>query len=134
MSDWKIIRALLAADAPLAAVVGPRIVAGTLKSTVVLPALSIQSISNVPHARVADTATTVLTTSRTQVTVHAKNIVQQAEIIRLVGSAIRGGRREVAGIMVADIQRDLIGPDMSNENAGIFEQTRDFRIKYYDPI
>ncbi|ATQ75088.1 hypothetical protein CR152_11560 [Massilia violaceinigra] len=134
MSDWKIIRALLAADAPLAAVVGARIVAGTLKSTVILPALSIQSVSNIPHGRVADTATTVLTTSRTQVTVHAKNIGQQAEIIRLVGSAIRGGRRVVAGILVAGIQRDIIGPDLSDENAGIFEQTRDFRVTYFDPI
>ncbi len=135
MSDWKIIRALLVAHDPLIAVVpSNKIVAGDLPQSTVLPAISIQSISNIEQSKVSDTSSTVLMFARVQVTVHASSLKQQAEVLALVGRAIRGGRRIVAEVQVVDIQRDLIGPDMSDSAAGIFEQTRDFRVKYLQAI
>jgi hypothetical protein len=131
MSDWKIIRALLVADANLTAVVAAeKIVAGTLKQTTTLPAISIQSISSMENEKISDKSSTVMMTSRVQVTVHATSLTQQAAVLALVGRAIRGGRRVVAGVQVLDIQRDIIGPDMSDVASSIFQQTRDFRVKY----
>lgn len=135
MSDVKVIRALLVAHAPLVALVpAARIMAGTVPQGTSLPALSINTISNVERQKVADDGTHTLMTSRTQVTVHAKSYPEQKALLKLVGQAITGGRRPVADVLVANVLRDVIGPDLSDPVVGTFEQTRDFRVVYYEPL
>lgn len=134
MSDVKIIRALLIAYAPLTAIIAvERIAGGMLRQGVSLPAIAITSLSNIEQRKIADTGT-VLMTSRTQVMVHAKSYAEQKALIRLVGLAITGERRTVVGVLVDHIARDIIGPDMSDDDAGIFEQSRDFRVFYHQPL
>lgn len=135
MSDVKVIRALLVAHAPLVALVpAARIFSGTVPQNTTLPALSINSISNVERQKVADDSTRTMMRSRTQVTVHAKSYPEQKALIQLVGQAIKGGRRTVAGVLVANVLRDVIGPDLGDPAVGTFEQTRDFRVVYYEPL
>lgn len=135
MSDTKIIRALLVASEALSALVPPkRVFFGLIKQGEVLPAIALNTISSIERERVEDIGAFALTTSRTQVTVQAKSYADQVEVIRLIGLAIRGGRREVAGLLVADIRRDIIGPDMRDDDATIFMQTYDFRVIYNKPL
>ncbi len=135
MSDATILRALLVANAPLAAVVAPeKIFFGAVKQGTVLPALVLNTISSVERKRVRDEGAFSLVTSRTQVTVKAKSYAEQKEVLRLLGLAVKGGRRVVAGVLVANAERDIVGPDLSDGDAGIFEQTQDFRLIYYQPL
>ncbi len=135
MSDTTILRALLVANAPLTAVVAPeKIFFGAVKQGTVLPALVLSTISIVERKRVRDDGAFALVTSRTQVTVKAKSYAEQKEVLRLLGLAVKGGRRVVAGVLVANAERDIVGPDQSDGDAGIFEQTQDFRLTYYQPL
>ena len=135
MSDTTIMRALLVASAPLTAAVPPeKIFFGAIKQATVLPALVLNTISISERKQVSDEGAFALVTSRTQVTVKSKSYGEQQELIRLLGLAVKGGRRMVAGFLVANVARDIVGPDMSDADAGIFEQTQDFRITYYQPL
>jgi hypothetical protein len=135
MSDVKVIRALLAAHAPLVALVPTaKMFTGVVPLNTPLPALSINTVSNVERHKVADDGECTLMTSRTQVTVHGRSYPEQKAILQLVGLAIKGGRRSVAGVLVANVLRDIIGPDLGDSDIGTFEQTRDFRVVYYQPL
>lgn len=135
MSDTTIIRALLIANPELRAMVPPeRIFFGEIAQGAALPALAVSTISSIERKRVADRGAAVLMTARTQVTVAAKSYLDQKALITLVGRAIRGGPRQVAGVDVKDVQRDIVGPDLKNEAATIFMQTRDFKVVYNAPL
>lgn len=135
MSDTTIIRALLIANAQLAALVPPaRVFFGVIKQGEALPAIAISTISSIEHQRVADKGGVTLITTRTQVTVQAKSYAVQRQVLDLVGRAIKGGRRTVAGLLVANIRRDIVGPDLLDDAAGLFMQTQDFRVMYYKPL
>jgi hypothetical protein len=134
MSDAVIIRALLIADAAVAATVPPaKVYFAEIPQGTELPAIAVASISTTePQSRLQDVGDKVFKVSRVQVTVAAKSYLEQGRIIALVGAAIRGGRRHVAGILVANIERAGTGPDDGDSDAKIFQQTRDFRVSYFD--
>lgn len=135
MSDVKIVRALLAANAALTAVVpGLRIFAGRIPQGAALPAICVNTVSSVERHRVKDAGGVILVTSRTQVTVQSTSYPVQKDVIRLIGLAIKGGRRVVGGVTVADIQRDIVGPDLSDPATELYQQSRDFRVKYFQPL
>lgn len=132
MSDTSIIRALLASNATLAALVpAERIRTGTIPQGIALPAILISTVSSNERHRVADNCEPILITARTEVTVLAKNYMDQRKVIDLVGKAIRGGRRMVGGVLVANIRTDIVGPDMHDKPLDIYMQSRDFQVVYY---
>jgi hypothetical protein len=134
MSDVKVIVALLLADAAVRSMVRDEIHPGVVPQGTVLPAIAINSISNFELGKIKDAGNYILKRSRTQVTVETKSYEDQKTLLRLVSLAIRDGKRQVAGVLVNSIARDTEGPDMRNDDAGIFMQSRDFRVTYNEPL
>ncbi|MRW85410.1 DUF3168 domain-containing protein [Pseudoduganella sp. FT26W] len=134
MSDTAVIRTVLVADATLTALVpANRIVVGEIQQAETLPAISIETISSSERKRVADLPGAVLMSARTQVTVLAASYADQRRILDAVANAIKGGRRRVAGVLVASIRRDIVGPDLRDGALGLYMQSRDFQVVYYRP-
>lgn len=133
MAAVKIIRALLLAHAPVIALVGSgNIFAGTVPQGTILPAISIKEISRIESRTAGLNEATVMVTSRVQVTVLTNSYPQQKALLQAakLGSGSHTG--VIAGITVRSVTRDFVGPDLSNDDAGIFEQSRDFRVVFVE--
>lgn len=133
MSAVKVIRYLLANHANLTAVVpAAKIMAGEIPLNTVLPAIAVNEISSVERTTVAMNTATVLTTSRAQVTVMSKTYDEQKSILALVRNACPVSRGTVNGVVVDSIIPDIVGPDLRDDVAGIFFQSRDFIVKFQE--
>lgn len=131
MPDVTIIRTLLAAHAPLTAVVpAARIAAGPITQGAQLPAISVAHVIATWGNQISQQSRDC--TARVQVTVKAANYPQQKQIIALVRAAIPRMRGTVAGVQVDSILRDVSGPDFRDDDAGIYLQSQDFFVKYID--
>lgn len=134
MSAVKVMRALLHAYPAVVALVPlERVVAGTVPQESELPAIGIKEIGRNEFATVARTEKRVLVRSRVQVTVYAKSYPEQKAVLRAanLGPGVHTG--VVAGVTVRSVVRGEVGPDLSEEDAGIFEQSRDFMVSYIEP-
>lgn len=133
MSAVKVIRYLLANNANLiAAVPVAKIMAGEIPLNTVLPAIGVNEISTVERPTVAMNTATVLATSRVQVTVMSKTYDEQKSILALVRKACPVSRGTVNGVAVDSIIPDIAGPDLRDDAAGIFFQSRDFIVKFQE--
>lgn len=132
MDGVAIMRALLLAHAPLADLVGEEIYAGDVPHDSV-PAVGIKEIGRVEQDTAARSGATTLVTARIQVTVYAASYPQQKVLLSAakLGSGVFTG--VIAGATVRSVLRDMVGPDMSNAAAAIFEQSRDFKVAYLEP-
>lgn len=129
MSDVKVVRYLLAHDAPLLAVVpAAKIMAGILPQGTAAPAIAVTHISTLRANAVAAT-TKEFCTSRVQVTVMASTYPLLKSTLALVRAALPRSRGTVAGIAVDAILGDIEGPDFSDE-AGLFFSSHDFTVTY----
>lgn len=127
MADVKVVRALLTADAALAAVVpAARIMAGHISQGTALPAVAVSHISTVRYQPGA----APLKTSRVQVTVMAENYPQQKSVLALVVAALPRTRGDVAGLYVDSITPDIEGPDQADADTGICFQTYDVIVRH----
>lgn len=134
MSSVKVIRALLQAYPPVTALVpSERIVAGTVPQEGDMPAIGIKEIGRNEFATVARAENRVLVRARVQVTVYAKSYPEQKAVLLAakLGPGVHTG--VVAGVTVRSVVRGEVGPDFSEEDAGIFEQSRDFMVSYIEP-
>lgn len=132
MNGPVILRALLLAHAPVTALVD-KVYTGTVPQDAVLPAIGIKEISRVEHDTVARSGPATLVTARIQVTVYSKSYPQQKALLTAakLGSGVFTGL--IAGVNVRSVLRDMVGPDFSDEAAGLFEQSRDFMVTYIEP-
>ena len=130
MSDVKLIRYTLANNANLIAVVpAVRIFAGVVPLNTVLPAIAVNHISTIERNTVAMNTATVLATSRVQVTVLTKDYLSQKSILELVRKALPNTNGVINGVTVDSILPDISGPDLRDDDAGIYMQSRDFVCK-----
>lgn len=130
MSDVKLIRYMLANNANLIAVVPEvRIFAGVVPLNTVLPAIAVNHLSTVERNTVAMNTATVLATSRVQVTVLAKSYASQKSILELIRKALPNANGIINGVNVDSILPDISGPDLRDDDAGIYMQSRDFMCK-----
>ena len=130
MSDVKLIRYTLANNANLIAVVPPaRILAGVVPLGTVFPAIAVNHISTVRRNTVAMNTATVLATSRVQVTVMAKTYDKQKSILELVRKALPNASGVINGVTVDSILPDISGPDLRDDDAGLYMQSMDFMCK-----
>lgn len=130
MNAVSVMRALLLAHAPVAAIVGDKVAAGDINYND-LPAVGIREISHREASTVGRTSRMV--TARVQVTVHAATYPEQKVLLqatRLGDGAYTG---TVAGVEVRSVIRDSVGPDMNPEE-GLFQQSRDFMVTYLEPV
>lgn len=133
MSAIKVIRALLAAHAPLLALVpAARIVAGTVRQGTPLPAIGLAEISRVELPTVSLGQRAVQVTARVQVTVHAATYPDQKAVLQAARLGPGPHTGTVAGIEVRSVMRDVVGPDMADDEAEIYQQSRDFKVIFVE--
>lgn len=132
MDGAAVMCALLLDHAPLTDLVANHVVVGTV-SMQEIPAVAIREIGRVEVDTVSRGAAATLVTARIQVTVYAKSYRDQKAILAAVklGRGVFTG--QIAGVSVLSVLRDTVGPDMSDEDASIFEQSRDFKVTYIEP-
>lgn len=133
MNGVTIMRALLVAHAPLTALVpAASIVAGTVPLGV-LPAIGIKEISRIETETVSRGQANVMVIARIQVTAYAgkypakKALIQAAKL----GPGVHTG--VIAGVTVRSVLRDTVGPDLDDDDAEVYEQSRDFKVTYIEP-
>lgn len=127
-----IMRALLAAHEPLTALVpASRIFSGDVDAP--LPAIGIREISGVEADTVARTGKS-LVTARVQVTVYATGYVEQKAILKAAKLGPGTHTGQIAGYDVRSVLRDSVGPDMGSPDLPSFEQSRDFKITFIEPL
>lgn len=134
MSAVKVMRALLLAQPALAALLpAEKIVAGTVPQATLLPAIGIKEVGSNEFLTLAQREPGSLMRSRVQVTVYAKSYPEQKRLLQAakLGRGIYAGT--VAGVPVRSVRRGDVGPDFSDEGAGIFEQSRDFFVSFIEP-
>jgi len=123
------IRALLIAHAPLIAQVpATRILPGLIPLGTVLPAIAYNLISGVPQKSI-DMSTQIVR-ARIQVSVQTKTYPQQKQIIELIKAACDAKQGTIAGYHIDSVMADIDGPDLRDDDAGIYMQTVDFIVKY----
>ena len=133
MSGVIVVRYLLAHDAPLLAVVPEtKIMAGPIPLNTVLPAIEVSDISAIESGSVAMNETTRLVTNRIQVSVLAKTYAEQKSILKLVRKALPVSHTTVNGIVVDCIIPEIRGPDIRDDAATIFSQSRDFMVSFQE--
>lgn len=133
MSAIKVIRALLAAHAPVLALVpAARIVAGTVPQGTPLPAIGLTEISRVELPTVSLGQRAVQVTARVQVTVHASAYPEQKAVLQAARLAPGAHTGTVAGVAVRSVMRDVVGPDMTDDEAGVYQQSRDFKVVFVE--
>ena len=130
MSAVKVVRYLLAHNAPLLAVVpATEIMAGILPQDVALPALGVMHVSTTRQHLIAGSATE-LCTSRVQVTVQAADYPTQKAVLALVRAALKRQRGVIAGVDVKSVLSDVEGPDFSDAAAEICAGSIDWIVKF----
>ena len=133
MSGVIAIRYLLANNVALTAVVpATKIMAGVIPIATVLPAIAVNHISTVERNTVAMTSAKVMATERVQVTVQTKSYSEQKSILELVRKACANRRASINSIAVDSILPEGAGPDLRDDDLGIFLQSRDFFVKFIE--
>lgn len=123
-------RALLLAHPPVAALLNPAsVVLGTVPPGVI-PAIGIKEISRTEFATVSRGEKRILVTTRVQVTVYAKSYAAQKELLDAAKLAPGTHRGTHAGTNVKSVLRDVVGPDFTDDDVKLFEQSRDFMVTH----
>lgn len=133
MSSVDVVRALLMAHAPVRVLVDAKnIVLGTVPQRVELPAVGIREISRVEMGTVSLSQAAVLVRARVQVTVLANTYDSQKALLQAVKLGPGAHTGEIAGITVRSVIREQVGPDISDDDASIYQQSRDFLVTYVE--
>lgn len=131
MSGTAIVRYLLAHNSGLIAQVpAAKIFGGDVPIKTVLPAISVKTISSNKRLTVAMNESAYLTTERVQVTVLTKDYASGKSILRLVDTALPNTRGTVNSFNCDSLLPDMQGPDLFDSDAIVYEQSRDFIIKF----
>lgn len=130
MSDVKVVRYLLANNAPLVAVVSTaRIQAGLVPQGTALPAIAVTHVSTVRRQHIAAAAKEYCI-ARVQVTVMAADYPTVKSVLALVRSALPRTRGTVNGVALVSLVKDMDGPDFRDDEAGIFMQSVDYIVTF----
>lgn len=133
MSGTAIIRSLLAAHAPVTAIVPiNKIISGTVAQGTVLPAISVRSVSANEQWTTANNLPVKMVRERIQVTVYGRTFVEMERILKAcaLGRGVYTGT--VATFPVRSIMREAIGPYIEATDDNIHEQSRDFMVTFME--
>lgn len=127
----KAIRYLLANNGPLVAVVPTaRIVAGPVPQASALPAISIEQISSVRATTMLTDMSVQLWRARVQVNVIAATYPSMRSTLALVRAALPRSRGTVNGVYVESVLVESEGPDMADEESGVFLGSVDVNVTF----
>lgn len=131
MSGVAVVRFLLANNAPvIAQVPAARIFAGTVPQGTTLPAIGVKQVSGVERLTVPMTEPLRHREDRVQVTVYAGTYAAKKTILGLVRTACANTSGTVNGFAVDCILPGGEGPDFDDDVAVIYEQSRDFMVRF----
>lgn len=133
MDGVAVIRALLMAHAPLAALVGDNVIAGTIPADTALPAVGVKEVGRIGLDSVARAGDTTLVTARIQVTAISGSYPQMKAVLaatKLGGGTFTG---MTAGVYVCSVLEDGVGPDLTDDAPGLNQQSRDYKVTYREP-
>lgn len=124
------VRVALVANGTLTALVpATRIIAGVLPQGTAIPGIALQSISK-DDRNIPSPGTYRMVRERVQVTVLASDYPSQQQILRAVRGAAADKFPTVTGLIRVTIHTMAAGPDIINEEAGIYIGTQDFSVTY----
>jgi len=130
VSDVRAISYLLRNNATLIAVVpAAKIFSGVIPINTALPAIVVRHIDGVEYKTLKNAGAKIIT-ARVQVTVQATTYATQKSILELIRLALLTTRSTVNSVVVDSISSEGSGPDLHDVDANIFEQSRDFAIRY----
>jgi hypothetical protein len=130
MSAESAIYTLLAAAAPVTALVGARIYPGMLPNGQPLPAIVIEQISAVRLGRLDAGAATHPTSSRMQVNLLAKDYPTLKALRTAVMTALQFKRGALGGSAVISVLPGFEGPDTFDSGMEVFHQPLDFMVTH----
>jgi len=126
MRAEKVIKTLLGNAAGVTALVAQRVYPGVVPQGTALPAISYEHVSTVPLPTL--TIGTNLVRTRIEVTAVAKTYAAQKSLLEEIRKALDYQRGTVAGVEVVSIMRDSSGPDLRDDDSGLFWQSTDFMV------
>ena len=132
MNAVLVIRSLLIAHAPVVAIVGQRVHAGIAPAGTLFPMVHIKEISRIEHHTVCLDSQYVLVTARVQVTAIAKSYPEQKTLLQAIKLGPGAHTGIIAGLTVRSITREPVGPDLHDSETDIYEQSRDFKVKFLE--
>lgn len=106
------------------------VIVGKKREKAILPAITIRLVSGTDRLTVSMTHRQ-FRTQRVQVMVHGKTQIQQQRLLEAVLVACPNTRGTLNGIHVDSILPDGEGPDLSDPDAEIYEQSRDFIVRFF---
>lgn len=133
MNAVAVVVQLLRQHGPLAALVSvDSIMAGTVPLGEQLPVIGVTEVGRRDFKTVAQDERATWVSARVQVTVYAKDYPTQKGLLLAakLGPGMHAGR--VAGVKVHSVRRLEVGPDLSDEAADIYQQSRDFMVAYLE--
>lgn len=133
MSGVAIVRALLAAHAPLLALMpATSIRSGTYPQGKPLPAISVRSISSNEQWTTARNLETKMVRERVQVTAYAKDFTVIERVLKAasLGRGVHTGT--VVTFQVRSVLPEGVGPYIEAIDDGIHEQSRDFMVTFIE--
>lgn len=133
MNAVVVIRNLLVNHAPLIALVpSAKIIVGVVPQATILPAIGITEISRAELQTVSHGQATVLVTARVQVTALAKDYPTCKALLLAAKLGPGAHTGVIAGVTVRSVTRESVGPDFSDPELPLYEQSRDFIVKYIE--
>lgn len=135
MRAEKVIHALLVGNAPLLALLAAgsanSIYPGVVPQDAALPALVVEHIDSVDVPTI-DAAHYALVQARIEVTVLAADYVTQKTVLEAVRVACQYQRGIVVGVPVNSVVRASVGPDLRDDDIGVYRQSMDFYVTYHE--
>lgn len=128
MRAEKVIHDLMAADPGLAALVSTRIYPGRLPQQTPMPAISYEFVSGSEILPINAQAGGALMKSRVQVTALAKSYSDCKAVLEAVRKAVLYQRGRISGVQVISITRDTVGPDLRDDELGLYLQGVDYVV------
>lgn len=133
MDGVAVMRALLIGEESLIAFIpATNIRAGTVPADL-FPAIGIREVSRNETDTVSRDQANVMVEARIQITVYTEDYISLKQILLAARLSPGVHTGVIAGATVRSVLRESVGPDLSDDEAGIFEQSRDFKVTYITP-
>lgn len=131
MSAEQIVHTLLAGDAGVSALVGARIYPVEAPQGTATPFLVYQHLSASDVDPITALAGGTITRAVISITAVAGEYPTVKSVLAAVRTALRFASGVVAGKRVVSIELDIVGPDLSDADLGVFNQSADYAVLFY---
>lgn len=132
MNAEKVVYALLSADAGVTAIVSTRIYPSDLPQQIAVPAIVYRHVDTVDRPTIHGDGGPQLVQSRISVIALANDYSTIKALHEAVKAALRYQYGTIAGVQVATITRDIVGPGLFDPDLERHEQGVDYLVVHND--